>query len=181
MAVKTFSTGEVLTASDTNTYLNNGGLVYITSTTFSASVPLVTMTGCFSSTFTNYRLIMNGMSAAAAASIVLRLGASTTGYYGSMFYDSYTGGGNGYARSNNGGFLYAALSDTAASTFASIDIYQPYLAVRTGFSGTYYGRGYTGYMGGSHEVSTSYADLVVLNETGNVTAGTITIMGYRKP
>ena len=34
MAVKTFSTGEVLTASDTNTYLNNGGLVYITSTIF---------------------------------------------------------------------------------------------------------------------------------------------------
>ncbi len=29
MAVKTFTTGEVLTAADTNTYLNNGGLVYI--------------------------------------------------------------------------------------------------------------------------------------------------------
>ena len=32
MAIKTFTTGEVLTASDTNTYLANAGLVYITST-----------------------------------------------------------------------------------------------------------------------------------------------------
>jgi hypothetical protein len=30
MAIKTFTSGAVLTSADTNTYLNNGGLVYIT-------------------------------------------------------------------------------------------------------------------------------------------------------
>jgi hypothetical protein len=30
MAIKTFTTGEVLTASDTNTYLANSGLVFET-------------------------------------------------------------------------------------------------------------------------------------------------------
>jgi hypothetical protein len=29
MAIKTFTTGEVLTASDTNTYLANAGLVFV--------------------------------------------------------------------------------------------------------------------------------------------------------
>jgi hypothetical protein len=29
MAIKTFTTGEVLTAADTNTYLANSGLVYV--------------------------------------------------------------------------------------------------------------------------------------------------------
>lgn len=180
MAVKTFTTGEVLTASDTNTYLNNGGLVYVTSTTISSSVASVTISNCFSSTYTNYRVLLHGMSATAAGSIVLRAGTAATNYYGSMAYDLYTGASNGYVRSNNGIYLYAALSDTATSTFISIDVYQPNLAARTGFSGTYYGRGYTGYMGGSHETATAYTDLTVLNDTGNLNGGTITIMGYRK-
>ena len=37
MAIKTFTTGEVLTASDTNTYLNNGGLVFINQVSYTAS------------------------------------------------------------------------------------------------------------------------------------------------
>jgi hypothetical protein len=51
MAIKTFVTGTVLTAADTNEYLANSGLVYITST---SAVPLqatVTISGCFSATY----------------------------------------------------------------------------------------------------------------------------------
>jgi hypothetical protein len=38
MAIKTFTTGEVLTASDTNTYLANSGLVYVKSQTIGSGV-----------------------------------------------------------------------------------------------------------------------------------------------
>jgi hypothetical protein len=58
MAIKTFTTGEVLTASDTNTYLANSGLVYITSTTFSGAATTNT-DGCFSDKYDSYRLICN--------------------------------------------------------------------------------------------------------------------------
>ena len=55
MAIKTFTTGEVLTASDTNTYLANSGLVFIASTTFAGSTG-VEMSNCFSSTYDNYEV-----------------------------------------------------------------------------------------------------------------------------
>ena len=55
MAIKTFTTGEVLTAADTNTYLANSGLVFVASTTFSASSG-VEMSNCFTSTYDNYEV-----------------------------------------------------------------------------------------------------------------------------
>ena len=67
MAVKTFTTGEVLTASDTNTYLNNGGLVYISGTTVGTGVSSVTVSSAFSSTYDNYRVIINNVDASADA------------------------------------------------------------------------------------------------------------------
>jgi hypothetical protein len=56
MAIKTFTTGEVLTASDTNTYLANAGLVYITSTAVSGST--VTVSNCFDSTYDWYKVVL---------------------------------------------------------------------------------------------------------------------------
>lgn len=55
MAVKTFTVSEVLTASDTNTYLANSGLVYVTSATPSGA-QTIDITNCFSSTYDFYVL-----------------------------------------------------------------------------------------------------------------------------
>jgi hypothetical protein len=59
MAIKTFTTGEVLTASDTNTYLANSGLVYITQAATSTPSSSLSISGCFSSTYLNYRVVGN--------------------------------------------------------------------------------------------------------------------------
>jgi hypothetical protein len=56
MAIKTFTTGELLTASDTNTYLANSGLVYVASATFASTNDLI-ISNCFSSDYTNYKII----------------------------------------------------------------------------------------------------------------------------
>ena len=109
MAVKTFSSGEVLTASDTNTYLNNGGLVYITQATAGGGAANLIIDGCFTSTYTNYR-------------IVTKFASATSGWPPVYFY-MRTGGtdsntniyyymGNGRA-SNNTDASYA----TAAASF----------------------------------------------------------------
>lgn len=65
MAIKTFTTGEVLTAADTNTYLANSGLVYVTSTTFTGS-SAVSIDNCFSSTYDNYKIIINNYGSIAS-------------------------------------------------------------------------------------------------------------------
>ena len=59
MAIKTFTSGEVLTASDTNTYLNNGGLVYITQGALTSSTAALTFNNVFSSTYDNYRIVVD--------------------------------------------------------------------------------------------------------------------------
>lgn len=59
MAIKTFTSGEVLTASDTNTYLNNGGLVYITQGALTSSTAALTFNNVFSSTYDNYKIVVD--------------------------------------------------------------------------------------------------------------------------
>ena len=76
MAIKTFTSGEVLTAADTNTYLANSGLVYVSTTTLTASGQNIA--GAFSSTYTNYRIVLNNIVTSANNTLVaFRLGSST--------------------------------------------------------------------------------------------------------
>ena len=86
MAVKTF-TNEQLTASDTNTYLANAGLVYITSTTVGSAVSSVTVSNCFSSTYDHYRIIWGGGTCSnSGVSTYIKFGSAATAYYGSQVY-----------------------------------------------------------------------------------------------
>ena len=65
MAVKTFTTGEVLTAADTNTYLNNGGLVWIkTATVTNAADSGTAFRSIFTSTYDAYRIVCHTLTAA---------------------------------------------------------------------------------------------------------------------
>lgn len=58
MPVKSnFAAGNILTASDVNTYLTNGGLVYITEGTATNS-SAVDVNSVFSSTYDNYRIVL---------------------------------------------------------------------------------------------------------------------------
>ena len=67
MAVQTFTSGQVLTAADTNTYLANSGLVYVTSGTIGVAVSSVTVSSVFSSTYDSYKIVISGMSTSASA------------------------------------------------------------------------------------------------------------------
>lgn len=58
MAIKTFTSGEVLTASDTNTYLANAGLVFIAESIITAGSSTVTVSNCFSNTYRRYKIMI---------------------------------------------------------------------------------------------------------------------------
>jgi hypothetical protein len=182
MAIKTFSVGEVLTASDTNTYLANSGLVYVTSTTIGTAVSSVAVTNVFSSTYDNYQITISGGTTSASAAYLLQLGSTTTEYYGSWYYDLYTGAQTGTLRRDNGANLYlgntgGAFAGRAHSIF---DIFSPNKAERTTISGKTYGAGYSGWVGGEQYSTTVFTGFTILLTTGTMTGGTITVMGYRK-
>jgi hypothetical protein len=91
MAIKSFTSGEVLTASDTNTYLANAGLVYITEVTIGAGSNTATVSNCFSSTYDLYRVNVSGISfSSGGAEIWMQWNGSTTGNYGSLIYQLAT-------------------------------------------------------------------------------------------
>jgi hypothetical protein len=85
MAIKTFTTGEVLTAADTNTYLANSGLVYITATTFTTSTS-VEVDNVFSSTYDNYKILITAYSATGTPSVYLQYRVGGTNATGTDYY-----------------------------------------------------------------------------------------------
>jgi hypothetical protein len=173
--------GEVLTASDTNTYLNNGGLVYVTSTTVGSGVSSVTVSNCFSSTYDNYRVIVSGGVGSQRAGLYFQLGASTTTYYQQLSYALYSSGA--YANvTNNGGtgyWQYAGTMNTSSLAMV-IDLLNPNLAKYTYFSGPFMQDDAAGMVSGIHQTNTAYTGFIVGAMAGTLSGGTITVYGYRK-
>lgn len=181
MAVKTFTTGETLTASDTNTYLNNGGLVYITSATASSGVTLG-INSCFNSTYDNYKIIISGLAGASGAmGVSLKLRASgtpsSTGYYYTGFLAQYGVSTLQYeTQANAASFVTGAVGDINLYGGAEVTLYGPNFARTTGLASQGIdprtaGAGcriYSGY----HNVATAYDgfELIVGTSFAAVTA-----------
>ena len=183
MAVKTFTTGEVLTASDTNTYLANSGLVYIAGATITTSSSYIEILNCFSATYDNYRIVLANIQSSISQGMAFYLGTNAASgvYYGSLYYDQYTGTSTGVARQNGANFGFIGLTDSAGANGGySFDLNSPYLSKQATFHGTFDARNYAGWCGGLIANTTSYTGIRFLNETGNLTAGTIRIYGYRQ-
>jgi hypothetical protein len=181
MAIKTFTTGEVLTAADTNTYLANSGLTYISKTTLGTGT--TNILGCFSSTYDFYRVMFTNLTQTSAGLAGLRFlagsTASITEYYYGGAYRLFSGGGGDETGSNVTYFPINSTSTTVPSSCV-IDIMNPFLAVRTTFTALKSNWDAGVYITGNHNVATSYSGLQVVIAAGGNLAGDCTIMGYRK-
>ena len=183
MAVKTFTTGEVLTASDTNTYLNNGGLVYVKSQVVGSGVTTVTVSDAFSATYDNYRIIYSGGTSSSASSLGMRLGTSAANYYGFLVSGVFsTNTVNGTGRNNTDRMFYLGGSSGAGQAVVlSVDVINPFTSLYTRFlNGIYLDTNEFGTMQGEHRVVSSYSSFEILPGAGTITGGTITVYGYRK-
>jgi hypothetical protein len=182
MAIKTFTTGELLTASDTNTYLANAGLVYVTSTTVGSGVSSVTISNCFSSTYDNYKVIWSGGVTSASGSGYIQLSGITTGlYYGALPF--YNIAAASYGAAPDSGITFWRYIGGGNATFGSLnaDICAPY-ATKTKTIQAWYTRvGYSGfYTGYCDSIASSTGFTVGNTDWGTMTGGTITVYGYRK-
>jgi hypothetical protein len=178
MAIKTFTTGEVLTASDTNTYLNSGGLVTVASGTATAGTLIIA--GAFSSTYDSYRLILNAIgNSGAEISAQFRIGTttSTASYNWALWGLTEAGAVADYAATGN-----SFLTTTYGVGSFACDIFAPFLAQETWYSGTQTmnvgGTVYLRQVGGRHTPATSYDQLVLTIPSS--TTVRYSLMGYRK-
>jgi hypothetical protein len=182
MAIKTFTTGEVLTASDTNTYLANSGLVYVTSTTIGSAVSSVTVSNCFSSTYDDYLVVYHGGSSSTKNDLAIQLGTTTAGYYYASVYKDYGAGAVASVTVNNGSsWTYAGCQDTPNAL--DIRIYSPYKSEKSMINALYIGPAsdrVVASAGGFLDNTTSYTGFKMLAGAGTITGGTITVYGYRK-
>ncbi len=182
MAVKTFTQAEQLTAADTNTYLNNGGLVYITGTTGTATAA-INVNNCFSATYDNYRIVVSNGTTDSPRGVYLRLRASgtdsTANYYYGARYVLFSGGGAADNSGNNIGFFPVATYSTTPKSGGSFDICNPFDTVHTTIMGT--GSNFDAYwsFAGVHQVNTSYDGFTLYPSGGSVTL-TVRVYGYRE-
>jgi hypothetical protein len=189
MAIKTFTVSETLTASDTNTYLANSGLVYVGSTTLSGAS--TNLASCFSATYDNYRVIIGNLDLSTTTTRPLSIQFSNAGTPVATGYDwwasyVYSGGGGSEGAAATTAWQITQFSgDTTPSGSLWIEIGNPFgTSYTTGTNSCFaYQSGAGGYVnrigGGVLKNNTSYSGLTVLT-SGDSLSGTVTVYGYRK-
>lgn len=187
MAIKTFATGEVLTASDTNTYLANAGLVYVTSTTWTSTANAQQIDNCFTSTFDNYRIVFVGTSnQTTPIYMAYQLVDGTTPDTAATYYTNniYTTTAAVPTANWNPAATVAYVGwvgDTA--NIISFDVASPKLATVTTTNGICSAFGSVQAVNGTFynfkNTTTAYEG-IKLSIGAGTWAGTVTIFGYRK-
>lgn len=182
MAIKTFTTGEVLTASDTNTYLANSGLVYVKSQTIGNAVGSVSVTNAFNSDYDAYRIVITGGTGTTAGnSLAVQLTGVTTGYYAGIIFTFYTPAQVQVATIDNGSSWEFAGSYGTDGIVLACDIINPFAAKPTFLAGATYANHLAGAIQGKQTSNTSFTGFTLITQGGGtLTGGTITVYGYRK-
>jgi hypothetical protein len=184
MAIKTFTTGEVLTASDTNTYLANSGLVYVTTLTISSATSGFT-DAAFTSDFTNYRIVGNWNTTSAVNMVFTFRNSSgdvtAANYKYNSAYMTYVTTPawvfDGSAGTSNFPLFARAQNSGEQNSFA-YDIFNPQTATITTVSGSCTDGFLWRNMNGLYNATTQMVGFK-LSASTNIT-GTFAVYGYRK-
>lgn len=192
MAVKTFTTGEVLTAADTNTYLGNAGWVYVNSVAVGSGVTTVALTNAFNTTYDAYKIVYTGggtmTSSSADSQLALQVGNGgtwlATNYYATVLYviraSNTVARAAGSENSTTLNWFGGGFTDGA---FGEMTLFDPFKTVKTHYVGQAYaqwGDAGQGTTSGFINNSTSYADVrMIVTGTGTVTGGRLYSYGFR--
>jgi hypothetical protein len=156
------------------------GLELISTTTIGTAVASVTVSGAFSSTYDNYRIIVSGGAGSTNDRLKMTVGATTTGYYNGVLGHSYAGSGASAAVSNGAAWDFVGYFNTDGIVLDS-HILSPNLAKNT-FIGGVYGQNITTgavfMLGGYVANTTQYTAFTITPNAGTLTGGTIRVYGY---
>jgi hypothetical protein len=182
MTYPSFTSGDILTAAD----MNAVGLWLVKTQTVGSAVATVEVTGAFSSTYDNYRIMWSGISCSTGNDWTIQLGNSggysTTGYYRiSPYVTSASAFVSGFS-ANGTNFFMSSTPSSSTKHVGFLEVFQPYSADFTTFSGPIYQQR-TDLIGigvfGAHQVATSYDRFKITVSTGTITGGTIRVYGYK--
>lgn len=156
-----------------------GGLTLITAQTIGTAVASVTVTGVFSSTYDNYKVIVSGGTASVDDSqLTLVLGSTTTGYYMSYSGVNYSGATASLVSNNNAASWTRIGSGFTNGLQTNFELVAPNLAKTTSITGAMASvsaaRSFSGYVGNT----TQYTAFTLGIDAGTMTGGTIRVYGY---
>ncbi len=184
MAVKTFTDSTALPASDINTFLANGGLVYVSSTTIGSGVTSVTVSNAFSATYDAYKIMVTGGAGSGTSYLNFRLGTSGgpdsgSVYQESMFYTTLTSTPLAVGQTATNMSYIGAVTTTGI--MGMLELANPYLASKTLVYAPVAALGsFVGMDVCIVNTNTQYTHFTVYANAGTLTGGTITVYGYRK-
>ena len=163
-----------------------GGMPVVIAETAFTGAASVSVNNCFTSTYTNYKLVLNVTVASGAVNLRMRASGtdSSVSYYW-VNYDMYSS--NTAISSTVAGQNVSSMLVAGDDTYAMVEIFSPQIAQATGFavSGvkleptTPRAETTVGNAKGAHNVATAYDGFSLVPATGNIT-GTYTLYGYAK-
>jgi len=107
------------------------GLVLVKTQTIGTAVGFETVTGAFSSTYDNYKIIISGGAASTAGQFGLKFGSTATGYYAGITQVTYSSA-TGASFSDNNAASFAGIGyGNTNGLVASIEVTSPNLAKNT--------------------------------------------------
>lgn len=182
-----FSVGQYNTAA----YMNAIGMWKISAGTLTAvsNTNYLRIQNAFSSSYDNYRLIING-TGSAPGSLTVRLGNSgtsaQTNYQYALPYWYHTAGVDGIVRAATTSTTYLVAGFfSSVRTSTTCDVLRPFAAETTQFVGGGVGQANSTYgnamysLFGYHDTATSYSELFIGTNGTSTFTGTYALYGYR--
>lgn len=155
--------------------------------TIGSSNTTVTVNGCFSSLYDNYRIIYSNITPSVSQDLYFRLASggtsATTNYtFGFSYVSTATGAVSGVGNALTSYQITGSVQSASFRHLGSIDVFQPFLTQFTSIVST----GYitradivSSGVNGNHQTASSYDGFTLYPSTGNISGGTIRVYGYR--
>jgi hypothetical protein len=188
MPLTTYTAGEVLTASSLNgNFQAAGGLQYVTQASNSGTGTL-SINNCFTSTYENYRIIINqtAMSGNDAIYLRMRVGGAddtTANYQYAANTATAAGGSSVMAGANQDTVLLGLVGRASPNAGSSIDIFSPQLTSRTWATTLRYEYDSVNYNSRSgsfvKDQITSFDGFTLIAGGGKTFSATVYVYGYR--
>ena len=153
------------------------GLRLVKKQTIGSAVASVTVNNAFSATYDAYKIVITGGAGSTAAYLRVNMDGATSGYKNNLVYNDFGTATATVDTSTQAFFNYAGATTTQGS-YLNIDLFSPFLAKNTTFSGALINATLSGNSSGIHPFATSYTGLVIATSSGTMTGGTIYVYGY---
>jgi hypothetical protein len=156
------------------------GLRLVKKQTIGTGVSSVNVTGAFSATYENYKIIVSGGTGSTAMVLYLQCGASGADHYATHLFLTYAGATN-FSSDNGSSFWTRAGYGNTNGLQMDADVYTPFAAKNTFYSATFLANAtvsVSGVASGFRNNTNSYTDFTITTGGGTMTGGTIYVYGY---